>query len=220
MHVPDDVVRSIHCRLQLVIQLIGHLRVTARFIHCKAQIIIHIIWYKIRSTVCWWNSPGLLCKVFFIKKVTKWIQSFLRKKNLAGGKKCNIALVEMHYLLTPSKHNRIKLYLIRGKYNINNYKHHYYMMCACFWVGVALTGGGRGPRGQPVSLWLLLEHQLAARLDAEIFLGFGDVTHRAGASGQRSLPLRLALSRTRHAEQPRKLLQEELRDDNIILYIK
>lgn len=73
--------------------------------------------------------------------------------------------------------------------------------------GLRLTGRGDAA-GQPVPLRLLLEHELAAGLDAEVFLRLGDVAGRAAASDARGT--RRALGRLCHTQQPGQGLQEDL----------
>lgn len=71
----------------------------------------------------------------------------------------------------------------------------------CHACGVGLTGFGGGPSGEAVSLRLLLEHQLAAGLDAVVFFGLGDVTQGAGSPWQRSVQTGSVGSRTGHAQK-------------------
>lgn len=60
MHVLDDVVGSFHSWFQLVIQLISHLRVTARFIDCKEKNhhrqMSRIIWCALLKSEPWWDD--------------------------------------------------------------------------------------------------------------------------------------------------------------------
>ena len=64
-HVLEDVVRSFHSRFQLVIQLIAHLWVAARFIHCKDTITPKQIGCHVGFGFCFmfWISCLLFCNL-------------------------------------------------------------------------------------------------------------------------------------------------------------
>lgn len=66
-----------------------------------------------------------------------------------------------------------------------------------------------GAGHQSVSDRLLLEHELAAGLDAVVFLSFSDVPHRAGPTRQSAVPVRLRLLWFGHVQDLGQVLQEK-----------